>query len=420
MSLFLSLLVALMSAGGDGQLAPPVNPYPDIRLDFALEDGYIPLNHGSYGTVPIYVTEKTNELVRRAHSNPDRWFRHQYRPLVNSTRQLIADHVGADMDDVVLVDNASDGCNAILRSLLRTGDGVIFYPHTYYMVKNVINMLVATRGVVAHVVNISFPVLSDEEYIAPVSNYLSSGAVNPATIKLCVFSHISSMPSFVEPVADLVALCHSYGIDVLLDGAHTVGQIPLNLTEIGAEYYVSNMHKWLFAPTGSAFLHVKRDRQHLIMPTVLSVEHTQPFALRFEYQGTRDYTTFIGAAVGLEYVDLFLGGEAAQMTYNHDLALWASLFLFQQWNTSLISPNDPFVANMFNIELPFVSTMDEALLLRDTVFSTYGYYFVYDQYLYSGNDRVWARISTQVYLDPTDFEGFAAAVLSVGRTLFAH
>lgn len=112
-------------------------------------------------------------------------------------------------------------------------------------------------------------------------------------IKLAIFDHISSFPSLILPVEKLIKMCREKGTLVMIDGAHSLGQIPLNLTRLDPDFYFGNGHKWLQSSKGSAFLYVRPNLQSLIHPTVISHWYKEGFQQEFERTGTRDYSSYL-------------------------------------------------------------------------------------------------------------------------------
>ena len=104
--------------------------------------------------------------------------------------------------------------------------------------------------------------------------------------------------------------------------------VPLNLDKLGASYTTSNCHKWLCAPKGSAFLHVRKDKQAGIHPLTISHGMTFPlgdttrFRHEFDWTGTRDLSAHCSLPATIEYVGgLIEGGWQAIMQRNHELAI---------------------------------------------------------------------------------------------------
>lgn len=96
-------------------------------------------------------------------------------------------------------------------------------------------------GVILNEVTIAFPT-SDKKILEVMNDTLDEGT------RLALFSHIPSNYPVVMPVEEMVKLCHSKGVPILIDGAHALGSLPLNLRDVNADYYVSNAHKWLSCP----------------------------------------------------------------------------------------------------------------------------------------------------------------------------
>jgi isopenicillin-N epimerase len=109
-------------------------------------------------------------------------------------------------------------------------------------------------------------------------------------VTLAIFDHITSNTALVLPVAELTAVCKAKGARVLIDGAHALGTMGLDIPSIGADYYVSNLHKWLSGCKGTAILYVRRELQDEIVPAVISHGFGAGFSSGFIWDGCRDYS----------------------------------------------------------------------------------------------------------------------------------
>jgi isopenicillin-N epimerase len=121
-------------------------------------------------------------------------------------------------------------------------------------------------------------------------------------VKLVVLDHITSPSALVMPVEKLIPELRRRGIPVLVDGAHAIGQLPLQLDALGADWYVTNMHKWAYAPRGSAMLHASPAAAPLTRPVLTSHYIGMGFPHSFDYVGTRDYTAWLAVPRALRFL----------------------------------------------------------------------------------------------------------------------
>ena len=157
----------------------------------------------------------------------------------------------------------------------------------------------------------------------------SSACVGERT-RLALISHVTSPTAIVLPVSRLVHELNRRGVDALVDGAHGPGMVPLDLDAMGAAYYTGNGHKWLSAPKGSAFLHVRRDRQDAIRPLVIGHGANDPrtdrsrFRLEHDSMATHDPTAYLAMGAAISFMGgLMPGGWPALMDANRTLAISA-------------------------------------------------------------------------------------------------
>ena len=377
---------------------------------FALNSSYVNLNQGSYGAAPHFVLDAATALRMRVEANPDRFFRSDLYTLIPGVLSRLAALVGANSEDVVLIDNASHGVNAVLRSLhIPKGKKILTLRCAYAMVKNTVQYLQREWDAQSLAVDVRLPHMDDDAIVAAVEQALLA---HPGRVHVASFSHIVSLPSVILPVKRLIDLCHAHGVLVLIDGAHALGQIPLSLDALDADFYVANGHKWLNSPKGSAILHVRRDVQSLIEPTTISWEGSgsSHFQAAFAYEGTMDYSPGLAMVAALDFRER-LGGEAAVMKYTHDLAVQGGQLLAKEWQTSLLFPDVSRFGSMVDVRLPaYNATIDwEDELLNHLPGGNSTYVPIYGD----GAGGSIARVSCAVYNELSDFRFFASAVKSI-------
>jgi isopenicillin-N epimerase len=307
--------------------------------------------------------------------------------------------LGADGGDIVFVENATTGCNAVLRSLrLEPGEEVLVLAHGYRAVHNTVRFVTERAGARIAVAEMPFPHPSPEEILAGIG-----AALSPRT-RLAVIDHITSPSALILPLREIIALCHRAGVPVLVDGAHGPGQVPLDLPEIGADWYVGNCHKWLCAPKGCGFLWAARERQADIHPVTISHWLGRGFVAEFEWTGTADRSAFLCVGAAIDFHQR-LGGEAL-MARNAALAREAVSLLCHEFGSEGAA-EEAMAGAMRVVRLPVAgqATPDRAAELRDRLLDCR-----VDAPVQAIAGALWLRISTHAYNDLEDYQRLAGVV----------
>jgi isopenicillin-N epimerase len=165
--------------------------------------------------------------------------------------------------------------------------------------------------------------------------------------RLAVLDHVTSPTAVIFPIQELVEQLGRRGVDILVDGAHAPGMVPVDMKQLGAAYYVGNAHKWLCAPKGAGFLYVRPDRQEGVQPPVISHGYNQPrpgytrLQDAFDWQGTDDPTAWLCVGEAIRFLGgLLPGGLKELMHRNHSLAVAARRMLCERLRLPPICPEE--------------------------------------------------------------------------------
>jgi isopenicillin-N epimerase len=322
----------------------------DLRSLWSLDPSVNYLNHGSYGACPRPVLALQASLREELEREPVDFLSARLPARLQAAREALAAFLGADPADLVFVSNATAGVNAVLRSLaFGPGDELLVTSHTYAACRKTVNFVAARTGASVVAADLPFPVASDEQVIEALL-----ARVSPRT-RLALLDHVTSPTALVLPLARLVSELQARGVDVLVDGAHAPGMVPIGLSALGAAYYTGNAHKWLCAPKGAAFLHVRRDRQDDLHPTVISHGYRAGFHAEFDWTGTCDPTPWLCIPEALRFVGgLLPGGWPEVMATNRALALRARALLMELLAIQAPCP-EAMIGSMASLPLPAAS-----------------------------------------------------------------
>jgi isopenicillin-N epimerase len=292
------------------------------------------------------VFDEQTEWRRRVEARPVEMLARRGDELISAAKGAAGRWLGMRPEDFGLVTNATDGVNAVLRSVtLRPGDELLTTSHVYNAVRQAMKYVAGRAGATYREVDVPLPVSGPGEIVDRVAAGLSDRT------RLFVIDHVTSPTALIFPIELVVRACNQRGVDVLVDGAHAPAMLPLNVAGVGAAYYAGNLHKWAFAPRGAGFLWVRPDRQADVHPTVISHRLGEGIAREFAWQGTRDVTAWLTVPRAVSFLaDL---GEHRVREHNHALALWARELLTARWGVERLSPADgSMLGSMATVPLP--------------------------------------------------------------------
>ena len=382
-----------------GTNAPPPLLGRAVRHEWPLDGTWLTVNHGSFGATPRVVLAAQQEWQRLLEAQPTR-FMHEALPAgLTAAAERLGAFLGAAGKDIGFVDNATSGCNAVLRSLcLAPGDEVLVLSHGYGAVRNTVRFVTERAGARMTEAAIPFPRPDAAAIIASVAVALTEHT------RVAVIDHITSGSALVLPLREIVAACHAAGVPVLVDGAHGPGQVTLDLGSLGADWYVGNCHKWLCAPKGSAFLWAAPERQAALHPLTISHGFGQGFRAEFDWTGTRDASACLVVPTAIDFHHR-LGNEALRAR-NAALAAEGARLLADRLGTE-VGTTGALAGAMGVVRVPSAAppTADWAQRLRRKLLDART-----DAPVHALGGAMWLRISAHAYNELADYEKLAEVV----------
>lgn len=274
----------------------------NLKSEFLLDPNIIFLNHGSFGATPAPVFASYQKWQRELEKQPVEFLGRRAGDLLFAARTALADYLGCTPQSLVFVTNATIGLNIVARSLqLGPGDEVLTSDHEYGALDRTWQFLARKNGFKYINHPISLPMTTPKEFTERFWQ-----AVTPST-RVIFLSHITSPTAITFPIAEICKKARQHNILTVIDGAHAPGQIDLDLDRLDADFYSGNLHKWLCAPKGAAFLYANPRVQHLVEPLVISwgwqseTPGSSQFVDYLEWQGTRDLSAFLAVPDAIQF-----------------------------------------------------------------------------------------------------------------------
>ncbi|KAL4870082.1 hypothetical protein BDV12DRAFT_195690 [Aspergillus spectabilis] len=436
-------------------LTPFGNP---MKKHFLIDPNYRNLNHGSFGTYPTHLLTTQRTLQTTLESRPDIFIRYTQPTLLDSSRAALATYLNISVNDCVLVRNATTGVNTILHNLALTKtltekDAIIYFETVYGGVERALLAIKEGWGVQLRKVKFTFPI-SKEELVRRFRDAVEDAKRNGFNPRLAVFETIVSNPGIRFPFEALIKVCKELGVLSLIDGAHGVGQVKLDLGKggnlDGVDFWTSNCHKWLYTPRSCAVLYVPTRHHHLIrtslptswgynppspsaaggegkdelLPSVLPDGGKPPFVTLFEFTGTADDSAYTCVPAALRFRQEICGGEEAIYEYLEELAGVAGDAVAAALGTDILTPvsgGGRLGCGMVNVRLPvrigsgegrggkkgeegvYVVQAKEVSALAHWFHEQLGKRGTFVPCFLHG-EWFYTRLSAQVYLEKSDFE----------------
>lgn len=375
-----------------------------IKDQFLLDPDVIFLNHGSFGATPKPVMEAYQNWQVRLENQPVQFLGREINELLLEARQELGSYLNAAADDLVFIPNATVGANIVARSLhLTPDDDVLTTNHEYGACDYAWEFVCQKRGVCYIRQQISLPTHTEEQLFEQFWE-----GVSPRT-KVIYLSHITSPTALRLPVKQICQRARERGILTVVDAAHSPGQIPVDLQDIGADVVFGNCHKWMMSPKGAGFLYVRREIQPVVEPLIVSwgyhanaeIATGSQFVDYLQWTGTHDPAAYLSVPAAIQFMQENAWDKVQQVC--HGLLRNAIDRICELVKIDLLYPSDSdLYAQMGIAPIP---NSELGLLKRR----------LYDEYkvevpLIQWEDKQFIRISVQGYNTLEDIDILVSAL----------
>jgi len=368
----------------------------NLKAHFMLDPDVIFLNHGSFGSTPKPVFDVYQNWQRELERQPVEFLDRRFAERMVESRTVLAGYLGTRQDNLVYVTNTTMGVNIVARSLnLISRDEILTTDHEYGACDRTWRFLSQKRGFSYKRQSIPIPIDTVDEYV----EQLWEGVTEQT--KVIFLSHITSPTATIFPVAEVCRRAREQDILTIVDGAHAPGQIPLNLQEVGADFYTGNLHKWLCTPKGAGFLYVRPEVQYMVEPLVISWgwESEKPGQSKFidylEWQGTRDIAAFLSVPAAIRFQEEHDWNQVR--VDSHTLAVQAEKRIRELNDLPSLYSKDAWFAQMVAAELPIET---DIVTLKSRLYDDYRIEIP----LMEWNGKKLIRVSVQGYNTQNDID----------------
>ena len=366
----------------------------------------IQLEHGNWGMMARPVLAAYEANVERVNRDTSYYARRTMVADLEAVRATMAQAVGATPEEVTLTRNATEALRALILQYnrLQPGDAVLYADLDYYSMQASMESLRRLRGV--QVIKIALPEPATRQSL--VEAYRSAFDANPK-IRMTLVSHISYRTGLVLPVAEIAALARSRGIDLIVDAAHSVGQLDFRLPDLGADFVGINLHKWIGAPLGVGAAYIRRGSADRIdLDPAENVVSPSDIASRI-HTGTPDFAAQLTVPAALAF-QAAIGGARREARLKSLRDRWVKQVVGLP-QVQVLTPEDPSLYGAItSFRIRGRTSKEDNVALAKALLDKHRIFTVYRDGLASGTCvRVTPALATRM----SDCDALAAAIRSI-------
>ncbi|MDE3164882.1 MAG: aminotransferase class V-fold PLP-dependent enzyme [Acidobacteriota bacterium] len=380
-----------------GEIATDEDFWAEVRAAFSIDRNVINFNNGYVSPAPRAVQDIMRRELDYSNMGPYHTMIAVLERQVEAVRRRLAEAAGCDPEEMAITRNASESLeNAQYGIDLKPGDEVLTTNQDYPRMLTTFAQRERREGIVLKTISFPVPPPSMDDLYQRFER-----AITPKT-RLILFCHITNRTGQIFPVQRICRMARERGIPTIVDGAHAFSHFPYKIADLECDYYGTSLHKWTYAPVGTGFLYVRRDRIASTWSLMASDKRQESDIRKFEEIGTHPAANHNAISEALVFnQNLGIDRKAARLRYLRDR--WA-LRLAKHPKCRILHSPDPAQSAGIGF-LSFAPGID-GRKMYSTLFNNYGIIttFIGDGE-YSG-----LRVTPNVYSTPAEVDTFAAAI----------
>ena len=375
------------------------NFWKSIRKDYLLKKDYVNLENGYYCFIPQPTLNKYLEHVKRINFEGSYYMRNQLDLDKRKTAERLSNLVNCDKDELAITRNTTESLDLIISGFpWEKNDEAIFAIQDYGSMQEMFKLTAKRRGIVNKIISVPNQPENDEEIVSLYEQQITKKT------KLIMVSHMINITGQILPVKKICEMAHSYNIDVLVDGAHCVGHIDLDIKDLNCDYYGSSLHKWLSAPLGTGLLFVKKDKISKIEPILAGHVHERDNIMRLNHIGTHPVHSDLAINDAIDYLES-IGIERKQNRLRYIQRYWSDKLRFKN-NIIINTPTEiQRSCGIANIGMKN-KTPDE---LSKILFNEYSIFTVAIDYA----NVKGCRITPNIYTNEEELDYFVESIIKI-------
>ena len=269
-----------------------------VRGHYSLKPDYINLENGYYNIIPNPTLYKYIEHVKTINFEGSYYMRNSLEDDNLKLRKRISNWLSCDKKNIIITRNTTESLDLIIGGYpWEKGDEAIYAQQDYGSMKLMFEQVSKRYNIKTKIISIPNHPASDEEIVSLYENQITKKT------RLIMVCHMINITGQILPIKKICEMAHSYGVEVMVDGAHCVGHFDFSIKDLNCDFYGSSLHKWLSAPLGAGLLYIKEKHISKIWP--LLAGHSNDFngIKRLNHLGTNPIHTHLAINNALDYID---------------------------------------------------------------------------------------------------------------------